>query len=117
MITYGWFKWIAKPLIKILDFFYGIFGNFGIAIILLTVMVRGGMFPLGRQQALNAQKMQELAPEMKKIAEKYKDNMEKRAEAQRELFRQRTITIRWPAVYQWFIQLPIFIGLYRALER
>ncbi len=115
VITYGWFKWIAKPLIGVLHFFYGIFGNFGIAVILLTVMVRGGMFPLGRQQALNAQKMQELAPEMKKIADKYKDNMEKRAEAQRELFRKNNYN-PLSGCLPMFIQLPIFIGLYRALS-
>lgn len=114
-ITYGWFPLIARPLMAVLHFFYGITGNYGIAIILLTVLVRGCMFPLGRQQVLNAQKMQELAPEMKAIAEKYKDDMEKRAAAQRELFRKHNYN-PLAGCLPVFFQLPIFIGLYRALS-
>ena len=99
----------------ILHFFHGITGNYGIAIILLTVLVRGCMYPLGRKQALNAQKMQELAPEMKAIQEKYKDDMEKRAAAQRELFRKNNYN-PLAGCLPVFFQLPIFIGLYRALS-
>jgi len=73
------------------------------------------MVPLGRKQALNAQKMQELAPEMKKIADKYKTDMEKRSKAQRELFQKHNYN---PLSGCWlmFLQLPIFIGLYRGLS-
>ncbi|MCP4193096.1 MAG: membrane protein insertase YidC [Planctomycetaceae bacterium] len=114
-ITYGWFPLVAKPLMAVLHFFYSITGNYGIAIILLTVLVRGCMFPIGRQQALNAQKMQSLAPEMKIIAEKYKDDMEKKAAAQRELFRKNNYN-PLAGCLPVFFQLPIFIGLYRALS-
>ena len=114
-ITYGWFPLVARPLMAILHFFHGITGNYGIAIILLTVLVRGCMYPLGRKQALNAQKMQELAPEMKAIQEKYKDDMEKRAAAQRELFRKNNYN-PLAGCLPVFFQLPIFIGLYRALS-
>ena len=115
MITYGWFPLVAKPLIWVLHFFNGIFHNYGIAIILLTVMVRSCLFPIGRQQALNAQKMQELAPEMRKIAEKYKNDMEKRSAAQRELFQKNNYN-PLAGCLPMFLQLPIFIGLYRALS-
>jgi YidC/Oxa1 family membrane protein insertase len=114
-ISYGWFAAIAKGLTRVLHFFYGIIGNYGIAIILLTVMVRGSLLWFGRQQAMNAARMQELAPEMKKIAEKYKDDMQKRSEAQRELFRKNNynpLSGCLPMVFQ----LPIFVGLYRALS-
>jgi YidC/Oxa1 family membrane protein insertase len=114
-ISYGWFRQFAIPLTYVLHFFYGIFRNYGIAIILLTVLVRGCLFPLGRQQALNAQKMQELAPEMKRIADKYKDDMQKRAEAQRELFRKNNYN-PLAGCLPLFLQLPIFVGLYRALS-
>ncbi len=115
LIEYGWFGWVAKPLSWILGAFYFIVRNYGIAIILLTVMVRGAMFPLGRKAARNAQIMQELAPEIKKINEKYKDDMEKRAEATKELWRKHNFH---PLSGCWvmFLQLPIFIGLYRALS-
>jgi YidC/Oxa1 family membrane protein insertase len=73
------------------------------------------MLPLGRQQARSAAKMQELAPEMKRIAEQYKNDMEKRAAAQRELFRTHNYNPLSGCLLM-FIQLPIFVGLYRALS-
>ncbi|MCA9147846.1 MAG: YidC/Oxa1 family insertase periplasmic-domain containing protein [Planctomycetales bacterium] len=114
-ITYGWFPYVAKPLQWVLHTFYSIFHNYGIAIILLTVMVRGMMYPLGRQQALNAQKMQQLGPEMKRIAEEYKNDLEKRAAAQRELFQKHNYN-PLAGCLPMFFQLPIFVGLYRALS-
>ena len=114
-IYYGWFEAVSKPLSYILHFFYSIVGNYGLAIIMLTVLVRGCMFPLSRKAAKNAAMMQELAPEMKKIAEKYKNEMDKRAKAQQDLFRQHNYN---PLGGCWlmFLQLPIFLGLYRCLS-
>ena len=113
-IYYGWFWWVAKPLSRLLHFFYGIVGNYGLAIIMLTVLVRGCMFPLSRKAAKNAAMMQELAPEMRQIAEKYKTDMEKRARAQRELFRKYNYN-PFGGCWLMFLQLPVFIGLYRSL--
>lgn len=115
VITYGWFRIVAKPLTWVLHAIYSVTRNYGIAIILLTVLVRGSMYPLGMQQARNAQKMQELAPEMRKIADKYKNDLEKRTAAQQELFRKHKYN---PAAgcLPMLVQLPIFVGLYRALS-
>ncbi|MBX9790655.1 MAG: YidC/Oxa1 family insertase periplasmic-domain containing protein [Pirellulales bacterium] len=113
---YGWFGWVARPLASVLHFFARLPGvNFGLAIILLTVLVRGSMFPLGRKQAAAAAKMQLLQPEMKRLNEKYKTDMEARAKAQRELFAKHgynPLSGCLPLV----IQMPIFIGLYRSLS-
>ena len=114
-IIFGWFGVVSKPMLAILHFFHGIVGLFGLAIIMLTVLVKGLMFPLGRRMALNAQKMQELGPEMKKIAEKYKNDMEKRTKAQQELFRKHNCN-PLSGCLPMFLQLPIFIGLYRGLS-
>lgn len=114
-IEYGWFPWIAKPLGWILQFFYSIVHNYGLAIVLLTVVVRGSMFPLGRKAAMNAQRMQELQPELKRINELYKDNMEKRAKAMQELYAKHNFK-PLAGCLPMFIQLPIFIGLYRCLS-
>jgi len=116
LIYYGWAIWgfFARPLTDILNFFYGIIPNYGVAIILLTVLVRLCMFPLSRKQALNAQKMQELQPEIKKITEKYKGDMEKRSKALQELYRKNHYN-PLSGCLPLFIQMPIFIGLYRAL--
>ncbi len=115
VITYGWFWWVARPLSKLLHLFYAVFHNYGLAIIFLTVLVRGAMFPIGRKAALNAQKMQELAPEIKKIKEKYKNDLEKQGQAQRELWKKHNFN---PLGSCWlmFLQFPIFIGLYRCLS-
>ncbi|MCU0959001.1 MAG: YidC/Oxa1 family insertase periplasmic-domain containing protein [Pirellulaceae bacterium] len=115
IIEYGWFGWIAKPLSSLLHLFYALVHNYGLAIILLTVLVRGAMFPIGRKAARNAQIMQELAPEIKKIKEKYKNDLEKQGQAQRELWKKYNFN---PLGGCWlmFLQLPIFIGLYRCLS-
>ncbi len=113
-IYYGWFATFAKALGWLLHGLSGI-GNYAIAIILLTVIVRGLMFPLSRKAAINAQKMQELAPELKKISDKYKDDMEAKMKAQREL-QQRVGFNPLAGCLPMFLQLPIFIGLYRTLS-
>lgn len=121
LIDYGWFDWVAVPLLWILHGFYSIVHNYGIAIILLTVVVRGCLFPLSRKQVLSAQimqqKMSEMQPEMRKINEKYKGNAEQRARAMQELWRKHDYhpAAMLGGCLLMFLQLPIFIGLYRSL--
>ena len=114
-IVYGWFGTVAKPLGQILHFFHTIIGSWGLSIIMLTVLVRGLLYPFGRKMAMNAQKMQELKPEMDKIATKYKDDLEKKAQAQRELFAKHNYN-PFAGCLVMFFQFPIFIGLYRTLS-
>ena len=114
-IVYGWFKPAALIMGWLLHAFHSLVGSYGIAIILLTVLVRACMFPVGRQQAKNAKKMQELTPEIKKIKEKYPTDTEKQAKAQQELFRKHNYN-PVAGCLPMFLQLPIFIGLYRALS-
>lgn len=114
-IEYGWFWWVARPLSWLLHFFYSIVRNYGIAIMLLTFLVRGSLFPLGRKAALNAQRMQELAPELKRISEQYKDDYEKRAKATQEFYAKNSFK-PWAGCLPIFFQIPIFIGLYRCLS-
>ncbi len=115
--TFGWFAWLSKTLLWLLRFFYNITFQFsyGLAIIMLTVFVRVLMIPWGRKAAANAQMMQLLAPEMKSIAEKYKDEPEKRIVAQRELFRRHKYN-PFSGCLIVLLQLPIFMGLYRGLS-
>jgi YidC/Oxa1 family membrane protein insertase len=90
-------------------------GNYGIAIILLTILVRGLMFPLGRKQALIAQKMQELQPHLKEIQEKYKEDKERLTKETFALYKKHGVN---PAggCLPALIQLPIFVGLWQALN-
>jgi len=116
LIYYGWPIWavVARPMTNILHFFYSIVGNYGLAIIMLTMLVRACMFPISRKQAQNAQKMQELKPEMDRINEKYKGKPEEKTRAMQELWRKHNhnpMAGCLPAL----LQIPIFLGLYRAL--
>jgi YidC/Oxa1 family membrane protein insertase len=114
VLYYGWFGPVARLMLGILHTFYAVVGNYGVAIVLLTVVVRSAMFPLSRKQALSMVKMQELKPELDRIVEKHKTDMQKRSQAQQELFRKHNYN---PAAgcLPMFLQLPIFLGLYRAL--
>ncbi len=116
LIYYGWPIWagVARVMSVILLFLYGAVGNYGIAIIMLTLLVRACMFPLSKKQALNMIKMQEIQPQMKAIADKYKNDMEKRAKAQQELIRKNNYNPMGGCLMM-FVQLPIFLGLYRSL--
>jgi len=114
LVYYGWFGWVARPMIAVLHALHAVIGNYGIAILLLTVLVRGAMFPVSRKQALSSQKMQVLQPEMKAIAEKYKNDPEKRNRETQELWRKHDYNPMGGCLLV-FIQIPIFMGLYRSL--
>jgi YidC/Oxa1 family membrane protein insertase len=114
VLYYGWFGPVAKLMLAILHFFYSIVGNYGIAIIMLTALVRGCVFPLSRKQAHSMAKMQELKPELDKIKEKYGKDPAKQSQAMQELYRKYNIN-PLAGCLPMFIQLPIFVGLYRAL--
>ncbi len=105
---------VARAMLGILHFFYSIVGNYGIAIIMLTVLVRGAMFPLSYKQTKNMARMQDLKPEMDRITEMHKTDMQKRSQAMQELYRKHQINPLGGCL-PMFLQLPIFIGLYRAL--
>jgi len=114
LIEYGWFGWVAKPLKQLLDAIFYVSRNYGIAIILLTVVVRLCLLPFSIRQAKSAKVMQELAPEIAKLKEKYAGDLEKQATAQRELFAKHGFNPMGGCLLM-FAQLPIFIGLYRCL--
>src|SRR5262245_56253003 len=92
-----------------------VFGYHGLSIILLTVLVRGLMFPISRKQALFSIKMQALVPEQKKIQEKYKNDPQGKTQAMMELYRKHNVHPLGGCL-PMFLQLPIFLGLYYALQ-
>jgi YidC/Oxa1 family membrane protein insertase len=114
LVSYGWFTVVAELQRYVLHGFYFVFRNYGIAIVLLTVLVRLCIFPLSRKQALNTQKMQQLQPEIKKIQEKYKNNMEARNRAAQDLYKKHNFNPLSGCLVA-FLQLPIFVALYRLL--
>ena len=99
----------------LLSFLYHWVPNLGVCILLLTVVVRGLMYPLSRKQAVMAVKMQALAPQMKEMQERYKDDRLAMQQAQWELFRKHGVN---PLGTCWvlLLQMPIFMGLWFALQ-
>jgi YidC/Oxa1 family membrane protein insertase len=115
LVYYGWFGWVSRSMLKLLHFFHWLIPNYGLSIIMLTVLVRSCMIPLSLKQTRSAQKMQELQPEIKKLQEKYKSNIEARTKAQQELFKKHNYNPLGGCGLA-LVQLPIFIGLYRSLS-
>lgn len=115
--TIGWTWLVIKTtnLMHVVLNFLQAFSGYGLSIILLTVMVRTLLFPLSRKQAIMSLRMQELAPEMRKIKEQYKDDHQGASLAQMALFKKHGVN---PFGSCWVIllQMPIFMGLYFALQ-
>lgn len=116
-IEYGWwiFGFFAKRLGWVLHFFFYLTSNFGVAIMLLTVLVRSCMFPVSRKMALNAQKMQSVQPHTAKLKEMLKDDPRKMMAAQQMLMKKAGIN-QFAGCLPALIQLPIVIGLYRCVS-
>ena len=114
MIDWGWFYFITKPLFKVLDFFYRLFGNFGIAILLVTVVLKILFFPLANKSYASMAKMKAVQPEMVSIRERYADDKMKQQQALMELYRKEKIN---PVAGCWpvLIQIPVFFALYKVL--
>ncbi len=99
----------------LLNLLHSVVPVYGLTIIVLTVLVRGLMFPVSRRQALMSIKMQALAPEMKLVQEKYKDDPTKRNQAVMELYRKHGVNPLGSCL-PLLLQMPIFLGLYYALQ-
>lgn len=117
VLYYGWdiFGFFAKRLGWVLHGFYAIVGNFGLAIVLLTVLVRSLMFPVSRKMAINSQRMQSLQPHTAKLREAFKEDPRKMMAAQQMLFKKAGIN-QFAGCLPALIQLPIIIGLYRCVS-
>ncbi len=114
VIEYGWFRTIARTLGAIMHGFQSLVGNYGVAIIMLTILVRGCMHPLSRKQVRSTQMMGFLKPQMEKINEKFKDDPRQKTMKQQELFAKYGYN-PLSGCLPVFIQMPIFFGLYRSI--
>jgi len=115
ILDYGWFSPVTKAMLWLLSVFHGWGVPYGIAIVMLTLMVRGGMYPLSVKQAKGAKKMKELQPKIAELKKKYGKDKEKMARAQMELFSKNQYNPLAGCLPVLF-QFPIFIGLYAALR-
>jgi YidC/Oxa1 family membrane protein insertase len=104
----------AKMLLRIMNWFHGFIPNYGVSIILLTVLVRLAVLPLTMKSMKSMKGMQTLQPEIKELQEKYKDDQQASSQAMMELYRERGINPLGGCL-PMFIQMPVFISLYRMI--
>ena len=114
LIDWGWLYFITKPIFHLLDYFYKMVGNFGIAIMIVTVILKVIFFPLNNKSYKSMTKMKLLAPEMAKIKERYADDRMKQQEATMELYKKEKVNPMSGCVPILF-QIPVFFALYKVL--
>ncbi len=113
-VNFGFFQIIAKPLLYVLKFLYGFSHNYGLAIILLTIMVKIVFWPLTHKSFESMKAMQKLQPHMKKIREKYKNDREKMNKELMALYRTYKIN-PMSGCLPMLLQIPVFFALYKIL--
>lgn len=108
---------IFEPIFNILVLIYSIVpgADFGIALIIFTVIVRFLMYPLLKKQLHQSRAMQKMQPELKKIQEQYKDNRQLQGVAMMELYKKHNVS-PWRSIVILLIQLPIFIALFQVIQ-
>ena len=114
LIDWGWFYFITKPLFFALDWVYGVVGNFGVAILIVTVGVKLLFFPLAQRAYTSMAKMKGLQPEIQKMRERYKDDRMKQQQAMMELYKKEKVNPVAGCV-PIIIQIPVFFALYKVL--
>ncbi len=113
-INYGWFDSIAKPTLALLNFFYGIFKNYGIAIILVTIIFKAVLWPITQSGMKSVRDMQNLQPEMAKLKVKFKGDPARRNQEVAKLYKNNKVNPLAGCV-PLFLQIPVFFALYKVL--
>jgi YidC/Oxa1 family membrane protein insertase len=113
-IDWGWFEWFMRPIFNLLVFLFHTLGNFGFAIICLTLIVRGIMFPIAQKQFKSMAAMRKLQPKLKSIQAKFKDDKARQQQEIMKLYQAEKIN---PAAgcLPILLQIPVFYALYKVL--
>ena len=114
LIDWGWFYFITKPMFLAIDYFFHLVGNFGIAILIVTVMVKALFFPLANKSYASMAKMKAVQPQMAMIKERYADDKTKQQQAMMELYKKEQIN-PLAGCLPIAIQIPVFFSLYKVL--
>jgi YidC/Oxa1 family membrane protein insertase len=114
LVDWGWFFFLTEPMFYLMDFLYQLVGNFGVAILLTTVVVKAAFFPLANKSFESMSKMKKLQPEMKKIQERFKDDKGRQQEALMKLYKDEKVN-PMAGCLPIFIQIPVFFSLYKVL--
>jgi YidC/Oxa1 family membrane protein insertase len=113
-IDWGWFRWFEIPIFWLLQHLYRLVGNFGVAIILLTFIIRGLMFPVAQKQFASMAQMRAVQPKMKALQERYKDDKQQLQQEMAKLYREEKIN-PLAGCLPIFLQIPVFFALYKTL--
>jgi YidC/Oxa1 family membrane protein insertase len=113
-IDWGWFEWFMRPIFDLLVFLFHTVGNFGVAIICLTLIVRAIMFPIAQKQFQSMAAMRKLQPKMKAIQDRFKDDKRRQQEEILKLYQAEKVN---PAAgcLPILLQIPVFYALYKVL--
>jgi YidC/Oxa1 family membrane protein insertase len=114
VVDFGWFDFIAKPCLWLMNLFYSVIPNYGVAIIILTLLVKILLWPLGQKSYKSMSEMKKIQPLMKEIREKYKDDKQKMNQEVMGLYRTYKINPLGGCL-PMVVQLPVFFALYRML--
>jgi len=114
LIDWGWFYFITKPMFFALDWIYRLVGNFGIAILIITVLIKIIFFPLANKSYASMAKMKAVQPEMMAIRERYADDKMKQQQAMMELYKKEKVN-PVAGCLPMLIQVPVFFSLYKVL--
>jgi len=114
LIDWGWFHFITKPLFIALDFFFNLVGNFGVAILIVTVLIKLVFFPLANKSYVSMSKMKKLQPEMMRLRELYKDDRMRQQQELMELYKKEKVN-PMSGCLPILIQIPVFFALYKVL--
>jgi YidC/Oxa1 family membrane protein insertase len=114
MIDWVWFYFITRPLFRLMEFINSIVHNFGITILILTVLIKAAFYPLANKQYESMARMKKLQPEMQRIKEQFKDDAQRQQKEIFELYKKQKIN---PLAGCWpiFLQIPVFYALYKVL--
>ena len=114
-IDWGWFYWFEKPIFALLHWLFTQIGNFGVAIICLTFVVRALMFPIAQKQFASMAAMRAIQPKMKALQEKHKDDKPKLQQELMDLYKKEKVN-PFSGCLPIFLQIPIFFALYKVLQ-
>jgi len=113
-LNYGWFDAIARPLLALLNLLYGLVGNYGIAILILTAMIKGVFWPLSAKSYSSMAKMKELQPKVQALKEKYSKDTKRLNEEMAHLYKTYKVN-PLSGCLPMLVQIPVFFALYRVL--
>ena len=114
LIDWGWFYFITKPMFLALDFFFHVFGNFGIAILLVTVLVKLIFFPLANKSYASMAKMKAVQPQINALKERFPDDKMKLQQEMMEIYKKEKIN-PISGCLPVVLQIPVFFSLYKVL--